>query len=152
MDRLPTELLYLLLIAGYLLYNLVTSTIARRRERAAGTGTQSDPATEREPVATSRSPLAVPPAVEGFGRTPRSSEGQVSEIATLDRIRETRPPLVRTHRSNPSRPSGVRRSLAGRQSLRQAIVAMTVLGPCRALEDERSTTPPRRRASGPQGV
>lgn len=110
-------LFYILIIGGFLLFNYLARTLARKareqQEAAEREAAQAQPAEAEEPLEDPWGrPLAAPvPAPQPAVRH--------APAALAPQARHARAPhaLFRT-----------------RQDLRRAIVVMTVLGPCRALE------------------
>lgn len=106
-------LFYILIIGGFLLFNYLARTLARKareqQEAAEREAAQAQPAEAEEPLEDPWGrPLAAPvPAPQ---------------------------PPVRTAAPPPGRPRAAHPLFRTRQDLRRAIVVMTVLGPCRALE------------------
>jgi hypothetical protein len=127
-------LIYLLLVAGYLLFNYVTERAAKRarqdKQEQAGQPQEQDAATPPEDKAIEEvfwgsSPSAVSAPDAGSFEIP----------ARLDAIAAA--PAPPPHRRAPSA------LFRSQQDLRHAIVVMTVLGPCRALDpyDQRQAGP-----------
>lgn len=115
MGKSGSELLvYGLIIAGFLLFNFLAQKLAKK-------------AREQQEAAERAAADALPEAPEEelddpWGRRPVTAV-QVPEQRPAPR---PAPP--------PARPAETRRLFRNRQDLRHAIVLMTVLGPCRALE------------------
>jgi hypothetical protein len=115
---MPEQVGIMLLFLVVVLFNLISMFVSRRKQRAEA---------EQAPVPPSLPPRLVvaPPRVE------------VPTPEAMPAPAPVRRAVVAARR----RP---RRDLGGPGELRRAIVLMTVLGPCRALEDERSgSTAPR---------
>ena len=121
----PEQILLLLLFVLVPLFNLLVRWFQRRARK------------QRRPVP------AEPSATEPVGREERPltrmpPRTQVIEPARpREDPRETLPP--------PRRQPVIRRAgpLGGRTAVRRAIVAMTILGPCRGLEERPAITPTR---------
>jgi hypothetical protein len=109
-------LIYVLIIAGVLLFNYVMQQLAKKarqqqEEQAGGAQAESSPPSEDEPL---EDIWGRPPPLETVGpaaRAPRVEAPAVPERRAAAGL------LFRT-----------------RHDLRHAVVVMTVLGPCRALE------------------
>jgi hypothetical protein len=114
----PDLLIYLLIIAGILFFNHLAQRAARRRQ---------------EEAAAAAPPAEDEPLEEIFGRAPPvQAAGPAPAMALAPaRMQETRPLGAEEVRR---RRSAARALLQGPRDLRRAIVVMTVLGPCRALE------------------
>jgi hypothetical protein len=138
-------LIFLIAIAAFLYANLIRPAIRRRREAALrGPGVATSPAPDdADAIGTEQ------PAYEAWGRE----------------IQPPRPDAASTRPTRASRGSGpaatspsdstaalLRARLSNGSELRQAIVLMTVLGPCRALDTtELGEQPPAHGApSGPR--
>jgi hypothetical protein len=125
----------LLLIAIFLLVGLINMIIRQLRQRAQAPGPPAEPA-EPEDVswpAPSRMP-ELPPAARVILPVPLA-EPSVPAVRPM-RPPAPAPPALRRRRDH--------RRLGSRADVRRAIVAMTVLGPCRAREHESEV-----RTSGP---
>lgn len=116
MGKSGSELLvYGLIIAGFLLFNYLAQQLAKKareqQEAAERAAAQAQPAEAEEALEDpwGRAPAAPVPAPQPPVRTAASA-----------------PP--------PGRPRAAHPLLRTPQDLRRAIVVMTVLGPCRALE------------------
>jgi hypothetical protein len=121
MQRFPTELLiYALLFAAIVLFNYVAQRIARRQKERAHAQQRARAEEERR----SRPRAA---EEEFFGRTrkPKPMPVPAWEPAPPPRAAEAAPVAAQ-------RRPRVQAFLVGRRNLRRAIIAMTVLGPCRA--------------------
>jgi len=121
MPRSTSELLlYGLIVAGFLLFNYVTQQLAKKtrqeEERALPHEAASSPEGARLEDIRGREPEADLPVAVGPLEPARRIESIFAVPALLPR-RVARGALFRD-----------------RQDLRQAVVGMTVLGPCRALE------------------
>lgn len=135
MDRIPGELVSLLIVIGYLLYTLVVQWTARRRQRSAKER-RAEPR-DQGAAAPAAKPAATVPDWERFGRTQRSMKARPSELDALGRARRREvPPPPTAPGSVETRRWRARGLVGSRRDLRTAIVLMTVLGPCRALQDE----------------
>lgn len=114
----------LILLAIFLLVGLLNVVIRWLRQRADA----SSPETGSSPPPT----LGLPPAARTVVPPPAQP--------TAPAVRAARPPVSRP--PQPRRRPAAGGRLHGRADLRRAIVAMTVLGPCRALEDEGNVRTP----------
>lgn len=116
MPKSGSELLFLgLIIAGFLLFNYVARQLAQKAREQPEAADASAPPAGDEPLENlwGRAPAPLPAGPEPIARAvplPYAGPPQPSR-------RRTRARLFRT-----------------RRDLRRAVVAMTVLGPCRALE------------------
>jgi hypothetical protein len=127
MERIPTELLYVLAIAGYFIFSYFAQRAARNRQQ------QEQPPVEE---------AAAPPAAleeqlpeEIWGRPP------ATPVAPAVAAAIPRPPAPRVQAAAPAsrRVHPARALLQDKRDLRRAVVLMMVLGPCRSQE------PPERR-------
>ena len=116
MDRFPSELLYILVFAGIVLFNAVQAM--RRRQRQA-----EEAAAPPEPP-----PAADEPLEDIWGR--RAAPAPVPAPAMAERPA----PDVPAEPAAPRRMHPVRALLREPRDLRRAVVLTMVLGPCRALE------------------
>ena len=122
-------LIYGLIFLGFLLLNNVMQAVKRARQ-------------QQEEERAQRQESAPPPEDEPleyiWGRRPQPDlPAAATHLEPAPRVEIAAPPAVSPRRPAPT-------SLFGsRQDLRHAIVVMTVLGPCRALE------PDDRRQGGP---
>lgn len=97
------------------------------------------------------SPAGLPPLDAGWGREPSAAAPErAPRPPARPQTRHQRRPL-QTAAALPGsrRPSRGQAMFGNREGLRYAVVAMTVLGPCRALDPytpERREPPPRQRA------
>jgi hypothetical protein len=117
MGKPGSELLvYGLIIAGFLLFNYFAQKLARkaREQRAAA-----------EQAAAQAPPEEAAEQLEDIW-----SRARAAQLATIQ-VPEQRAPMPA---AAPPPPAATRRLFRSRQDLRHAIVLMTVLGPCRALE------------------
>jgi hypothetical protein len=113
MPKSGSELLFLgLIIAGFMLFNYVARQLARKARE------QQEAAAAQPAAAGSAPPPGEEPLEEFWGRVPAPRQAAPEPVA---------PPA-------PSRRRSGARLFRTRRDLRQAVVAMTVLGPCRALE------------------
>jgi hypothetical protein len=119
MDRLPVELLYMLAIAGFVLFNFFLQKAQRRQqeEAAAGEAAQPQPAEAES--------LEDEPPQDYWGRGPALP--QVAPAPPVHRARAVEVP-------RPRRRHPVRALLSDPRDLRRAVVLTMVLGPCRAQE------------------
>ena len=114
MERFPVELLYVLAIVGFFLFNMLAQRAARRRQQE-----------EQAAHAAQPEPAAEEPLEEVWGRTPAPAPAPVVLAP---------PPPPPPARAAPRRMHPVRALLNDRQDLRRAVVLTMVLGPCRAQE------------------
>jgi len=131
MKGLPTELLYLLIFAGVLLFNFFTQQAARRRRAEARQEEEEQDALQEE----------LPPEeriADFWGQSQQTQEALLAPVRAAEPIDRTEVPIVSPVRR---RKRFSKASLLGtRQDIRNAIVIATILGPCRALEPP-GTTP-----------
>jgi hypothetical protein len=118
MERFPVEVIYLVIIAGFVLFNWLVQQAARRRQ-------QEEQARAGEPAQDEPPPLeAEPPEyIWGRARAPEPAPGPVPVLVA----RPAPPPAV--PRLHP-----VRALLKDKRDLRRAVILTMVLGPCRAQE------------------
>ena len=123
MGKSGSELLvYGLIIAGFLLFNYLAQRLAKKAREQQEAAERE--AAERE--AAQAPPVAQQEALEDiWGRLPAAPVTAVQMPEQRQAPRAAPPP---------GRPAATRRLFRTRQDLRHAIVLMTVLGPCRALE------------------
>ncbi|HSG77561.1 MAG TPA: hypothetical protein VLA30_15675 [Burkholderiales bacterium] len=122
MPKSGTELLFLgLVIAGFMLFNYVAQQLAKKA-RAQQEATEAEPAAEAPAPAPEDEPLQ-----DIWGRAPAKPPAAPEVVARAVPEPQAAPPLP-----SPGHP-GVR-LFRTRKDLQRAIVLMTVLGPCRALE------------------
>lgn len=113
----PDLLIYVLIIGGIMLFNFLTQrAAAARRQQEEAAAQQAEPPAPDEPLAdiwerTQAAPAAEPPPAAVFV--------SAAPIVALE---------VRGRRS------GARSLLTGTQNLQRAMVLLTVLGPCRAMQ------------------
>lgn len=132
MERIPTELIYVLVFLGLIVFNFVIQQMARRRQQEAA-GQEGQEAQPYEPPAAEDEPLE-----DLWGRAPAPAPEPVTAPAAVPRpMRSAGVAQAPAQR----RPHPVRELLQSRRDLRRAAVLMTVLGPCRAQE------PPEQRTS-----
>lgn len=120
MRDFPFELVvYALIFLGIVVFNYLVQRLARRAQ-------------QRQPAPELPMPEEERPLDTGFGRSPRAA-ALPEEVLAARRAppRATPAPAPRRTRAD--------RLFGSRDDLRRAIVAMTVLGPCRAQD------PPRQR-------
>jgi hypothetical protein len=113
MERFPVELLYVLAIVGFFLFNMLAQRAARRRQ-------QEEKAAQPEPVAEET-------LEDVWGRTPTPATVVLAPPPPP-------PPAARVTAPAPRRMHPVRALLNDPRDLRRAVVLMMVLGPCRAQE------------------
>ena len=130
MERIPVELIYVLVFLGIVLFNFVMQQAARRRQ-------------QQEQAAQGDAQPAEPPQPEPqpdeemiediWGRPPPRAAVIATPAPTAPPARpaytETRHPQPQARRLHP-----VRALLTERHDLRRAVVLSMVLGPCRAQE------------------
>ena len=127
--RLSELLLYLLLLGGVVLFNVLRQLLSRRRGAPGG---QRSPPAANPPVQLPRAPSTK----EFWGRTPAAPAQQpaLEELPPPGRPDSAeRPGILRAagHRGTAREAAA---ALSGsKRGLRQAMVALAVLGPCRAL-------------------
>ncbi len=131
MDKLsPDMLIYILVIAGILIFNYLAQRAAAKRQ-------QEEPASGEPPAQPD-------PFEEIFGRKGSIPAGELppESLPALVRVYEAPPapvPVAEARRvavsaAAPRRRSAARALLQGKGNLQRAVVVMTVLGPCRAME------------------
>jgi hypothetical protein len=127
MPKSGSELLFLaLIIGGFMLFNYVAQQLAKKAR-------EQQQAAEAEPAAeVSAPPPGDEPLEDIWGRAPVTPPTAPAPVAGVPEPR-TAPP-----RPLPSRRRSRARLFRTRKDLRHAIVLMTVLGPCRALEPHES--------------
>jgi hypothetical protein len=114
MERISLDLLlYVLIFAGILLFNYVRQRLARRSRQA-----------PRPPAAE-----GVPPSATGWGR---AAEAGAEPEARRERVSRT-PPVHTAASPEVERPRAPA-LFRTRAELRRGVIAMTVLGPCRAKD------------------
>ena len=136
MDRLPVELIYLLVFGAIIVFNYVMQQVAKRRQSETR---EQLPQDEPLPESWGRDPstpahdestgLRADYLPEIWGRAPASPA--LLPVPVERAVGFEAPDAAATI---PRRHSAVRSLFGSRGELRHVIVAMTVLGPCRALE------------------
>ena len=135
MEGFPVELFYVLAFLGFILFNYIAQRAARRR-RQEEAAAQEQAAAQAEPPPAEDEPLE-----DIWGRAPTPAPAP-RPVLVLQPI-----PAAPAASSRRTAPRGLFRS---KQDLRHAIVVMTVLGSCRALEpDDRRQTGPAARGTTP---
>jgi hypothetical protein len=140
MRSLTLQQLILLLIVVLLpLLNLLGRWLQRRMQEQSGRVPQPDGREEWPPM----------------GRVPEPEAARAWAPDAVPRVRPTEPALSREEsRATRSAPRPRRRlrprPLAGRAGAKHAIIAMTILGPCRGLEEPTRTAVPDARSSPPR--
>ena len=115
MNEPATLLIYLLLFIGILLVNYLL-------QRAAARQRQQEASQQDIPRPAASVPVRLRPPLPAY-RSPLAAELPVHPRGMAD-----------TSAAAPSRRSSAGSFLRSRQDLRRAIIAMTVLGPCRAQQ------------------
>lgn len=128
MKNLPQELVFILLLAAIMVYQLVMRH--RRQQR-------------REEPAPTAPPASEPDVDDTFwGRSPATAHAPPEDATTVPTYPRETPPHERrapaAAASARGRASIAKRLFTGRKSLRDAIVVMAVLGPCRAQDPPRA--------------
>lgn len=119
MRDFPFELVvYALVFLGIVVFNYLVQRLARRVQ-------------QRQPAPELPMPGEEQPLDTGFGRTPRAAALPEEVLAAR------RAPPPRPAPAPVPRPARADRLFRSRDDLRRAIVAMTVLGPCRAQDPPR---------------
>jgi hypothetical protein len=132
------QLLLFLFVLLLPLLNLLGRWLRRRPHEQAGGGPRPDAREEWPPMA----------------RVPERHAGRAEGPDAVPRVRRT-PPDVPREGPRATRPvpgprrRGRRRPLAGREGATHAIIAMTILGPCRGLEEPVRTADPRASSAPP---
>jgi hypothetical protein len=124
----PEQIFLLMLFVLVPLVNLLVRWLRRRareQQRLAPAGSRAGEPVAREELA----PAPMPPRVRVIEPALRREGFRAAPLA--------HPPPA-TRRAGP---------LGGRAAVRKAVVAMTILGPCRGLEDPPSMTPAHRSSS-----
>jgi hypothetical protein len=128
MERLPAELIYIIIFIGIVLFNVFAQRAARRRQaEQAAQAPPADALEEPSPDETiledvwGRRPEAPPPPLPVYA--PRPASPAATPAA---------PPTAGKGAGRPRHP--VRSLLAGKRDLRRAVVLTMVLGPCRSQE------------------
>jgi hypothetical protein len=126
MPNIPDILVYGLIVAGFLLFNYIVQRLANKTRR------QQQQDAELERLAQAQA-AAEQPQDYAWGRAPDAAPLPVEPPRAV--TYEMAPAMAAVTLDVPARPDAVARSLLrGKKELRHAIVLMTVLGPCRALE------------------
>jgi len=116
MPKSGSELLFLgLIIAGFMLFSYVAQQLAKKAREQQEAAEGSAPPPEDEPLE------------DIWGRTPAPPPAAPVAVAHPVPAPHDRPPVPSPRRS-------AARLFRTRKDLRHAIVLMTVLGPCRALD------------------
>jgi hypothetical protein len=125
-QSIPDIIVYGVIVAGFLLFNYVLQRRANNARR------QQQQEAELDPLAQAQA-AAEQPQDYAWGRAPGAAPLPVEppRVVTYDMA----PAAPAGTLDVPARPNAVARSLLrSRKEVRHAIVLMTVLGPCRALE------------------
>lgn len=128
MERIPTELIYVLVFLGLVVFNFVVQQMARRRQQEAA-GQEAQP---EEPPVPEDEPLE-----DLWGRSPAPAPEPVRAPVVVPRPVRS-PGAAQAPTQRPRHP--VRVLLQSKRDLRRAAVLMTVLGPCRAQEPPEQRT------------
>jgi hypothetical protein len=120
MERIPTELLYVLAFLAIILFNFIAQRAARRRQ-------QQEQA--EEPAPPEPAPAEDAPLEDIWGRTAAPAPASAPVVAP-----RPAPAAVRAEPPRPRRLHPARALLKDKRDLRRAVVLMMVLGPCRAQE------------------
>lgn len=118
MGKFPPELLIIILIGGLLLLNFLAQRVAARQQQQQ----QEEMAKQAEPPAPDE------PLPDIWGRTQPAPAAALPAMP----VRPVAEPPIAVHAR--ARRHGARSFLQGRSNLQRAMVVMTVLGPCRAME------------------
>ena len=121
MERFPVELIYVLVFLGIVVFNFMRQLAARRRQQ------------EEEAQAAAPAPAEEQPLEDIWGRTPAPAAAAAAAAAAVIVTRPA-PPAIRAEPPAPRRLHPVRALLQDRRDLRQAVILLMVLGPCRAQE------------------
>jgi len=125
MERFPVELIYLIVFAGFVLFNWLTQAARRRRQQEQAQAEEENPEAAGPP-ASEAEPLE---NIWGRARAPEPAPAPAPAPA----VRPAPPPLRHVppaaRRLHP-----VRRLLNDRHDLRRAVILSMVLGPCRAQQ------------------
>jgi len=123
MKGLPTELIYLLIFGGILLFNFFSQQAARRR--------QAEAQQEEEQEVPHDEPLPEDPP-DIWGRPPETQSALWGPATLVAPVHRTEVPIASSGRRR-SRFS--RTSLLGtKRDVQNAVVIATILGPCRGSE------------------
>lgn len=118
-------LIYGLFIAGYLLFNFLMQQLAARRARQ-----QRELPQQASPQPDAEPPSSADASFEELWGRGQQADARASATA-VEPVRKRVEPVAGTAPAPYLSPKTLLRS---RQDLRHAIVVMTVLGPCRALD------------------
>ncbi|MBI3043181.1 MAG: hypothetical protein HYY78_10190 [Betaproteobacteria bacterium] len=124
MERFPVELIYVVIFAGFVLFNWLAQQAARRRQ-------QEEQAQAEEPGQGEPPPFEAEPVEYSRGRAPASVPAPAP--APVPVVRPS-PSPARAAPSAVRRLHPVRALLKDKPSLRRAVILSMVLGPCRAQE------------------
>jgi hypothetical protein len=125
-QSIPDIVVYGLIVAAFLLFNYVVQRLANKSRR------QQQQDAELERLAQAQA-AAEQPQDYAWGRAPDAAPLPVEAPRVV--TYEMAPAAAAAALDVPARPDAVARNLLrSRNELRHAIVLMTVLGPCRALE------------------
>jgi len=117
-----TELLiYVLFVVGFLLFNFLAQQLGRRARQ------QQERAQQQE---SAPSPVGYELRQHAWGRAPQADMPAATEPVVAARRVEA----IAAAPAHPPRRTSPTALLRSRQGLRDAIVIITVLGPCRALD------------------
>jgi hypothetical protein len=117
MERFPTELIYVLIFLGIVVFQFFARRLQQRAQ-------QAEEAASPEPPAAEELPLE-----DIWGRTPAPAEAPQPVAAPA---RPPAPPRVGSAPAAPRRLHPARALLNTPRDLRRAVVLAMVLGPCRA--------------------
>jgi hypothetical protein len=128
MERLPAELIYIIIFIGIVLFNVFTQRAARRR--------QAEQAAQAPPADALEEPPADEMILEDvWGRRPEPPPSHPPVYAPRPPSAVAPPAAPPTAGKGAGRPRHpVRALLAGKHDLRRAVVLTMVLGPCRSQE------------------
>lgn len=121
MERIPTELVYILIFLGIIIFNYVMQQAARRRQQE-----EAEQAAQAEPPPAEDEPLE---DIWGRSRAPVPEPAPVFVPRPAQPAPRAAPPVTTQRRRHP-----IRELLKSKRDLRRAAVLVTVLGPCRAQE------------------
>ena len=127
MERLPAELIYIIIFIGIVLFNVFTQRAARRR--------QAEQAAQAPPADALEEPSPDEMILEDvWGRRPESHPAPQPVYAPhpITPAASAPPATAGKGSGRPRHP--VRALLAGKRDLRRAVVLTMVLGPCRSQE------------------
>ena len=139
MERFPVEVIYLIIFAGFVLFNWLAQQAARRRQqeeqaRAGGPAQDEPPPSEAEP----------PEYIWGRARAPKPAPAPAPVP-----VARPSPSPARAAPSAVRRLHPVRALLKDKPSLRRAVILSMVLGPCRAQEPPEDALPHHRTSPSP---